>query len=114
MSQTRVVVQLQQGTNHMDSVKMVATPPQDTIYWIQVAMMVRTLHARTCGLFGKTDQAPYKRAVDAICRKLETAMKTRFQATGGNQFRETFSGAHAGKRATYRIDIEIAGPVYTT
>jgi hypothetical protein len=111
MPQTRVVVQLQQGTNHLDSVKMVATPPQDTIHWIQVAMMVRTLHARTCVLFGKTDQAPYLRAVDAICRKLETAMRTRFQATGGNQFRETFSGAHAGKRATYRIDIEIAGPI---
>ena len=113
MSQTRVVVQLQQGTNHIDSVKMVASWPQEAVHWIQVAMMmVRTLHARTCGLFGKTDQAPYQRAVDAICRKLETAMKTRFQATGGNQFRETFSGAHAGKRATYRIDIEIAGPVY--
>lgn len=103
---TRAVAQLQEGHNHLDSVKN----QREGLTFTEVYMLVLTLHARTEGLFpNRTDQDAYRRAVEKLREHLARASRTQFSSTGGNQFRETFQATRDGKRRTYRIDIEVSG-----
>lgn len=111
MAPSRIRVQLQEGHNDLHSIKNSG----HGLTYLEVAMAVRTLHENTCDLFpGKIDQVAYERATNKLCQKLERAMKGQFAGrTAGNQFREQFSATRNGKRRTYRIDVEITGPLAT-
>lgn len=114
LSPTRVVVQLQEGHDHLDSVKGSRVGMSS----LHLAMMVRALHANTCDLFARSDQDAYERAVERLCATLHRAMTSRFGRTGtnmgGNRLRETFQASRVGKRATCRLDMGGAGQLSLT
>jgi hypothetical protein len=109
MSITRIRVQLQEGHNDIQSV----TNERIGLTFLEIAMAVRTLHENTRDLFPKkNDQVAYDNAVERLCAELGRARSGRFIAqSAGNQFREKFQATRGGKTATYRIDIEVAGPI---
>ena len=111
MTPTRIRVQLQQGRTDLGSV----TNARVGLTYLEIAMAVRTLNANTRDQFPKkVDQMAYDAAANKLVRTLEQAMNSKFEArTAGNQFREEFWAAREGKRALYRIDVEIAGSVAT-
>jgi hypothetical protein len=103
----RAVVQLQTGRNHLDSINAQREP----LSYMDVLLMVYTLHARTEPLFSDAEQGRYKQAVEKMRQTLAKARETSFRKTGGNQFREEFRARYQGKEVTYRIDIEVSGPL---
>jgi hypothetical protein len=109
MTPTRLRVQLQQGLTNLDSV----LNTRAGLTFLEIAMAVRTLHANTRDQFPKKiDQMAYDRAATKLVTTLEQAMQGRFEPrTAGNQFREEFWATRNGKRALYRIDVEVKGPI---